>query len=275
MRIFWILFLLLGIYSFDYYKKEIYFVQYFPIENRDQQYQKWLSASVKISVNGTYGSGTIIYYDSYKNLAYIATCGHLWNGTMTAAEGVNKKITCQITSWWQPQKLDKPKTYEARVIFYNNVAGSDTALLTFKPDWKPDYFPIANLNYKYKENQYLNSLGCDKGSEVAHYKVKIVGIQKNNLITIENSPRPGRSGGGLMSEQYYVGTCWGTSSVDGTGYGYFTLLKAIHSVWERNGYGFLLNIKREYFAQKIKIIDKNSLQKVYSKEYILIPYVKE
>lgn len=242
--------------------------QYTPVPERTEQYNKWLSASVKISVNNTYGSGTIVYYDNKKNLAYIATCGHLWSGTMSAKEGLNKKLTCQITSWWQNKKLQTPKNYTAKVVFYNNVAGFDTALLTFTPDWIPNFFPIAPVYYQYKSGEYIHSLGCDRGSEVAHYKIKVVGVQRNNLTTIENSPRPGRSGGGLMTDEYYIGTCWGTSSTDGTGYGYFTTLKAIYSVWKENGYGFLLGMS---FAQKFPIIDRNNPQGIYAKEYIFIP----
>ena len=47
------------------------------IEQRDPKYIDFLSSSVKISVSGGSGSGTICYYDPEENWAYVISCGHL------------------------------------------------------------------------------------------------------------------------------------------------------------------------------------------------------
>lgn len=245
-----------------------------PIEKRGREYRKWLAPSVKIAVSGGSGSGTIVWYDSSKNTAYVATCGHLWNsGVMSAEEGLRKNLTCKVITWYQnDKKLESPKTYNAKVIFYSYLQNADTALVTFEPDWSPTYFPIAPKNYKYEQGSMMHSLGCDNGDEVAHYDVEVVGLQANILTTIRNSPRPGRSGGGLMDDRYYTATCVMTSDVNGEGEGYFTPLAVIHDVYSRYGHDFLLKIKPSSdIAKKLKIIDMNTRQQKYDENYILVP----
>jgi hypothetical protein len=92
------------------------------------------------------------------------------------------------------------------------------------------------------------------------------------LTTIRNSPRPGRSGGGLMDDKYYTATCVMTSDVNGEGEGYFTPLAVIHDVYSRYGHDFLLKIKPSSdIAKKLKIIDMNTKQQKYDENYILVP----
>lgn len=250
-----------------------------PIENRTESVQKWLAPSIKINVRGFSGSGTIIYYDDNDGYAYIQSCGHLWNGAMTATEGRQRKVTCTITVWYQnAKKLSASKNYPAEVLYYSNNRGNDISLLRFKPDWTPTYFPIAEPNYKITKGMKLHSTGCDDGREVAHYDVEALRyepLERNpnwdDLITKNNSPRPGRSGGGLMSEDgFYVGICWGTSDKQGNGIGFFTPLHTIRHFNEANGYGWL-NEKHLALARKIPVEDRNNPQGTYPKEYIPVP----
>lgn len=259
-----------------------------PQPNRNEEYRKYLAASVKIYIsNGRTaytGSGTIVYYDYKTQEAYIASCGHLWNGEKTAAELRKNPIKCRIMVWYHNNlKLDKYKEYEVTVLFYNNaIRGHDSSLMKFKADWIPNYFPIAKADYEIPVGSHQHSCGCDNGSESAEYNVKIIGYRsiidnawrdtgEIDLITIENSPRPGRSGGGLISNDgYYIGTCWGTSKEDGSGIGYFTSLKAIHRMYEKNGFGWLLKIGKG-IAKRVPIYDKNNPKIIYSDDYIKIP----
>lgn len=248
-----------------------------PVEQRDEKFRRFLAPSVKISVSGASGSGTICYYDPVKNLAYVATCGHLWNnGVMTAEEGLRRNMTCKVIIWYQnATKLAQTKEYDAKVIFYSHRSGCDTGLISFQPDFAPAYFPIAPVNYNIPPGSHQHSLGCDGAREVAHYDVEIIGPQGNDLITKYNSPRPGRSGGGLLSDDgYYIGTCWGTSAKDGSGIGYFTPLKVIYEFWrQQKGYEFLLEQKPGggLGARQLPIINRIGPPTVFPPEYILIP----
>jgi hypothetical protein len=245
-----------------------------PIEQREERYRLWLSVSLKISVSNASGSGTIVYFDSKDGYAYVQSCGHLWNGRMSAEEGRRRNLKCKVITWYHNEKkLDSPKDYQAEVLYYSNPAPNDVSLLRFKPDWVPNYIPIAPADFKFTENMRLHSCGCDGGGEVAHYDVRYIGVRGGDIVTTENSPRPGRSGGGLMTDDYYVGVCWGTSDTSGNGNGFFTPLMTLRKHNEENGYGWLNEIGISW-ARQIPIIDRNGPQGKYPKDYIPLPQGK-
>lgn len=252
-----------------------------PVAQRGKEFRKWLSAGVKIKIEKRSmirtdvfsGSGTIVFYNNKTNWAYVQSCGHLWDGNMSASEGKKRQVRCKIITWYHNDtKLDKPEEYIAEVLYYNNSTGADVSLLRFKPKWKPKYFPIATKGYELKINQRLHSIGCDKGNEVAHYDVRFIGVRskENDYVTTENSPRPGRSGGGLLTDMYYIGVCWGTSSRNGEGNGYFTKLSAVRKYNKMNGFGWLNEIT-PYWARMLPIIDHNNPQGEYNEDYIPLP----
>lgn len=247
-----------------------------PIEKRDAQYRDWLCAGLKIRVSGSSGSGTIVYYDPETGYAYVQSCGHLWSGNMNAEEGKRRKVTAKVITWYHNEKkLDRERDYPAEVLYYSNSRGRDISLLRFKPDWVPNYFPIAPEDFEFKKDMRLNSVGCDGGREVAHYDVRFIGMRNvgdgwTDLVTTENSPRPGRSGGGLMTDNLYVGICWGTSSYSGDGNGFFTPLKTVREYNKRNGFGWLNEVNVSW-ARMIPIKDRNNPQGEYPKNYIPLP----
>jgi hypothetical protein len=249
---------------------------YDPIAQRGQEFVKWLSPGVRIAVPGARGSGTICYYDSQKNLAYVISCGHLWDkGALSAAQALQKNITCEIDVFYHnEQKLPNPKTYQAKLLFYSHLDGADYSLMSFTPDWQPDYAPIAPLNFPIPKGSKQHSIGCDKVTEVANYEIEIIGIQGDDLVTFRNSPRPGRSGGGLLTnEGWFIGICWGTEFRDGSGKGYFTPLSVIHAGFQKNGYGFILgqSLPSNELARKIPIRDRTGPQVEYPKDYVPLP----
>tara|TARA_Y100000034_G_scaffold38278_2_gene47022 strand:+ start:5108 stop:6007 length:900 start_codon:yes stop_codon:yes gene_type:complete len=246
-----------------------------PVEQRGIEYRKWISKGVKVSSQGSSGSGTIIYYDRSTGWAYVQSCGHLWGGDMSAKEGLRKKKTAKIITWYHNnKKLNASRSYPAEVLFYDTHNDPDISLLRFKPDWPTEFFPIAPHDYVIQEGAKAHSIGCDGGREVAHYAVEIVGERNGtwkDLVTANNSPRPGRSGGGLISDDgYFIGICWGTSDYDGSGNGYFTALSEIHKIMERENYGWLLRVSLS-LAREIPIVDRNNLQGSYPRDYIAVP----
>lgn len=242
-----------------------------PVEQRDADVRKWLSAGVKISVKGAAGSGTIIYYESETGYAFVQSCGHLWSGNMSAKEGEQRKLTCEVITWYHnDKKLQEPVKYPAEIIYYSNNRGEDCSLLCFKPDWVPNYFAIAPEDFHFVPEMRLHSVGCDGGGEIAHYNVRVLGEDKTDVTTTENSPRPGRSGGGLLTEDYFVGICWGTTEINGNGNGLFTPLRVLREMNEKNGYGWLNEIGLNW-ARKIPIIDRNNPQGKYPPDYIPLP----
>lgn len=168
-----------------------------PDELRDESVYRWMNGSFRIenkrSRGSVFGSGTLCYYDKKTNTAYIVSCGHLFEGD---------EKTMFIDTWYKNGvKLASPARYTAEAIAYDR--NEDIAFFRFTPDWVPnEYFPIAPLNTKIAANTLLWSAGCDGGREVATYKVRVVNALQGSgsdsfLITRDNSPRHGRSGGGL------------------------------------------------------------------------------
>ena len=246
-----------------------------PVEQRDSHYRKWLSNGLKIFSNDATGSGTIIYYNPNTGWAYVQSCGHLWSGRMSGEEGKRKNKTCRVIAWYHNnKKLDRAKTYNAETLYHNNQYGRDISLIRFKPDWEPEYLPIADEEWNYTKGQRLHSVGCDGSREVSHYDVEVIGIRNKedwpDLVTTRNSPRRGRSGGGLSTENYFVGVCWGTSDYSGNGNGFFVPIKTIREYNEINGYGWLNDVGYS-LARQIPIQDRNNPQGMYPKNYIPLP----
>ncbi len=236
-----------------------------PQPNRTEEFRRFLAPSLRVRYGNYSGSATIIYYDKTKNTAWAMSCGHFWKGTS------NKPVDITLTAFYHNnKKLDKPKEYKGKVHFHYNNYANDISLISFQPDWEPYYFAIAPLDYELFSQNY-HSTGCDGGEEVAHYSVQLIS-QDQFYVTVNNSPRPGRSGGGLLTDDgYYVGICVRTSDVSGNGNGYFVTLPTIHTIMEKEGFGWLLKQSAINLARKIPIIDINNPQREYKEDYIPLP----
>lgn len=238
-------------------------------EQRDERYLELLRVSVKISVSGSSGSGTICHFDHSTGWAYVISCGHLWSGNRQYNPASN--IPAKIIVWYKDGgRLDGPRSYEAEALFWSNTRGYDVSLLRFRPDWSPKYAPIAS-SFPHENGSILNSMGCDGGREVARYEVRVQSYSHPDIRTIKNSPRPGRSGGGLLTEEgFLVGVCWGTSDVSsGDGTGFFTPLGSIRTVFKKNGHGWLLD--SEWDARRIPIQDHDNPGRRYDIHFVPTP----
>lgn len=250
-----------------------------PVPQYGEEYRKWLRVSVKIIEDGRIGSGTIVYADEYA--VYVQTCGHIW-GDMTKSVSIKemKKVQekCKVVVYYdKDNKFLEPKVYEAEVLYYNNLggpgSGHDVGLLKFIPDRDFDYFPVAPSFFPVGKDYVLHSTGCDGGTETAHYKVQVLKISSESfphIVTTQNSPRPGRSGGGLFTETYLVGICWGTSDKTGIGNGYFIPLQTIRYYNELNGFGWLNDVNQD-LARKIPIKDHTNQNTNFPENYIPLP----
>lgn len=237
-------------------------------EQRDDRYLELLRVSVKVSSSEGSGSGTICHYDPDTGWAHVVSCGHLWSGDR--AYEPTRRVKAKVTVWYQAgSKLQRPKSYEAEALFWSNSRGRDVSLLRFRPDWAADYAPIAE-SFKPKVGMRLNSMGCDGGREVARYEVAVSSYAPPDLITVMNSPRPGRSGGGLLTnEGHLVGVCWGTSDTSsGDGVGFFTPLAAIRDVIDENGHSWILE---GHDARRIPVLDHDCPGAVHGRMFIPMP----
>jgi hypothetical protein len=238
-------------------------------EQRDEKYIDLLRVSVKVSVSGGSGSGTICHYDPSTGWAHVISCGHLWSGNRDY--NPSSKVPAKVIAWYKDgPRLESPRTYDAEALFWSNSRGHDVSLLRFKPDWHARYAPVAS-SFSHDKGTVLNSMGCDGGREVARYEVRIDAYIHPDIRTSLNSPRPGRSGGGLLTDDgTLVGICWGTSEISsGDGTGFFTPLGSIRTVFERNGHGWLLNFAWD--ARRIPVLDHDSPGRKYDMHFVPVP----
>lgn len=239
-----------------------------PNEQRDSRFYKLLGVSVKINVDGASGSGTICHYDEASGYAHVISCGHLWSGNMDYSPKAPRPKAKIVTWYKNSSKLVSPETFEAEVLFWSNDRGYDVSLLKFKPDWVPAFAPIDE-SFRLKSGLDLNSLGCDGGGEVARYEVTFERFANPDIITSKNSPRPGRSGGGLITDSgKLVGVCWGTSDTSGKGIGYFTPASSIKKVFESNDHGWLLRLLKFKY---IPVVDRESPESSYEEDFVPFP----
>ena len=240
-----------------------------PNEQRDEKYIGLLGISLKIHVNGASGSGTICHYDESSGVAHVISCGHLWSGNMKYTHG-SILPRAKVTTWYKNgKKLNSSESFEAEVLFWSNDRGYDVSLLRFKPDWVPEFAPIDG-SFRLERGTVLNSMGCDGGHEVARYEVEFHKISDMDIITNKNSPRPGRSGGGLVTDcGRIVGVCWGTSDIhSGNGIGYFTPVSSIKKVFCENQHGWLLDVVG---FRHIPILDRDAPGSTYDPDYVPHP----
>lgn len=238
-------------------------------EQRDDRYARLLRVSVKVSVDGGSGSGTICHFDPNTGWAHVISCGHLWDGNRDY--NPSSKVAAKVTVWYHNgPRLKDPVTYDAESLFWSNRRGYDVSLLKFRPDWDADYAPIA-ASFVPSKGMSLNSMGCDGGREVARYEVKFESMAAPDLRTYMNSPRPGRSGGGLLDDNgHLVGICWGTSDTSsGDGTGFFTPLDSIREVFSKNGHSWLLELAWD--ARNIPIVDHDEPSRTHGVHFIPMP----
>lgn len=242
-----------------------------PTENRGEQYAKWLKSCVRIrnAQYRWYGSGTICYYDPEKKLAYVISCGHLFQNSGDN----NIEIHCFYKNDTKQASIAK---YPAKLLVYNRSL--DISLLSFTPDWEMDsYAPIAKDDYQMVRDQTYYSCGADEAHEIACYLMKYQGKDGRSMVLVNNVPRHGRSGGGLLDEKgTLIGICWGSTNPDGRGTGgkgMFVPLSDINSLLKSKGFGWLLDVPNpnDVPARLIKIIDRTGPQKEYPKTYIPLP----
>jgi len=242
-------------------------------EERDVKYRRWLACSVRVTAyNGGGGSGTICYYDATNNWAYVISCGHLFPRGYKSAEAYKKNPGVKkIMTWYHnDKKLSEPKSYKAEVLCHTWDGIYDVSLMRFKPDWKPWTCKIAPKDFKLVKGQYYHSCGCDGLREVAHYSVKFE--QERNakgvteVLTTQNSPRGGRSGGGVFSDDHQL---LFICSRGGSGWGYWSSLLQIHKFLNAEGFKFVLDGS---LARKVPIKDRQNPDKKYSEDFIPLPF---
>ncbi len=236
-------------------------------EERGHEFIKWNATGVRIGG----ASGTMAYYDKKENWMYIISCGHMfgWTGRYGADYYKRNPAHYMIDVFYQNDvRLPQPKQYKAQLLCFVWIDSvHDVSLLRFRPDWNnPRVSHVVPKDYK-GGDKFYHSIGCDGRTEVAHYLVNHHTRRESHgvieIITNQNAPRGGRSGGGLFNDK---GELLGICSRGGGPYGYFSDWSQIHNFLTEEGYGFVLKSR-----QSIPILDRNNPQGQYDDDYEAFP----
>jgi hypothetical protein len=237
-------------------------------EERGIEFKRWLSPSVRIGG----GSGTMVYYDEINNDMYILSAGHLFiPGRIKRDNAVPV-----IVFYHNETKLPRPELYNGVFLCSAFQGIYDVALIKFKPFWKnPWYLPVAPIDYELQEGAWYHSVGGDGKSEVAHYLVQYHSDREyqgvKEIITRFNTPRPGRSGGGLFTDDgFLVGICSRSNQEHNTGA--WTSLDQIHRFLNESGYGVIL--EGAMLARRIPVVNRSGSHN-YGKTVIPLPKFDE
>ena len=240
-------------------------------EERGEEWVQWLAVGVRFPN----GSGTICYYDPDTSYAYVISAGHLFSARELRYDPDRRARMTEIDVFYHNEKkLDKPRSYPCEILCYQNFSDGmwDVALCRFKPDWEIKWYaPIAAKDYKLEKGKYYHSTGCDGLTPVAHYLVKYVEERDRGsvteIVTVENGPRGGRSGGGVMTDDnQLVFIC-----SRGNSHAYWTSLQQIHKFLEmEKEFEFLLHVA-DNVAGAIPVEDVENPNHKFPDGYVPLP----
>jgi len=194
-----------------------------------------MQASVRVN-HPESSSGTVIHVAALgdgRYTAYVLSTGHMGKRTEPSVEFF----------YLDGKKLAKPQTAQGRIVFLveNGVSqGVDFCVIEVDAKGKPAAVPIAKKDVG--KGVTCLSIGCDMGSLPTAYQCKVVKVKKHQYALERDTPRPGRSGGGLFHDGKLVGVCWGCyQSGNGQGLtGMFTRASTIRRLLASAGYENLL-----------------------------------
>lgn len=221
-----------------------------PLADRVAGAATYMEPTCQVVYKGMWGSGTVIRSDAIGGDVWVLSCGHIFTGVsgrMSAKECARVEPRCDLTFFYRGGvRLAKPERRPGTLVFYHCDGMDDVSLIrssAFGGGFRS--VGLAPPGYRLARGTRLHSPGCDGGGEVADYRsvywrgLRDAGGQAG-YVTVENSPRPGRSGGGLMTrEPYLVGVCCRTSEIGGRGLGYFMTLDQVRSALRSEGFGWL------------------------------------
>jgi len=234
-------------------------------ERRDEGVYPFLTPSI-----GTEGrtscSGTIVYYDARQATAYTLACAHCYR--------INERP--KVRTYFVDGKREI-REFPGTIVAIN--ADEDLAVITFHPDFVPNWIPIGPKDCQYYRpteapvGRRVVVTGRDAGlpdkdRRPAAYEAFIREDDNDRYLESRQSQsRGGRSGGGVMTTncQWLIGVNHGrTSTKEGVGHGMWVPLHRIHKFLEDNDLEWLGEVSELY--RKIPIVNKTN--KKYPDGYI-------
>jgi hypothetical protein len=163
--------------------------------------------------------------------SYILSTGHM-----------KKREDPQIEFFFMDgEKLEKPFIVKGNIIFLveNSFKGCDFSVIEVTTKNKPAFIPLAKKDAKEKDK--CLSIGCDLATVPKCYSCTVLNLGKHDYILENDSPKAGRSGGGLFLNHEIVGVCWGCATWGNKEVnGLFTRASVVRNLLTAAGYEHLL-----------------------------------
>jgi RNA polymerase sigma factor (sigma-70 family) len=203
-----------------------------------------------------FGSGTVI--DSNAGGSIILTCAHIFSvkGKQPSARQFNLPVMVELFDG----ELGGPGDQTVRpvgepipgeVIDYD--FDLDVALVRIRPGREVKASPVVPSHWTPQQGMPMITTGCSHGEDATAWntviyapstRYRVPGKKDYDAIECQHSPKQGRNGGGLFTEDgYLAGVCNFSFDLE-VGRGLYAAPGSIYRLLDRNGLGHLHNVRR-------------------------------
>ena len=190
----------------------------------------WASVRLRIeeSTGSSCGTGTIV--DARQGEALILTCGHIFRDSQEkghAAEGTNRHIAVDLFGPVPAENIP------GRLICYDE--NRDVGLLSIHVPGPVSVVRVAPSGYHVNRGDRVVNVGCNNGESPTARHAAVASLDRYlgpPNIEVTGQPLPGRSGGGLFTEDgLLIGVCYAADRDDNQGL--YAALPSVHEELDR------------------------------------------
>jgi thiol-disulfide isomerase/thioredoxin len=192
-----------------------------------------VSASVRLRIEDSTGSscGTGTIVDARQGEALILTCGHIFRDSQekghATGEGTNRHITVDL---FGPVRVDN---IPGRLICFDETR--DVGLLSIHVAGPVTVVHVAPSGYRVGRGDRVINVGCNNGESPTVRHAAVASLDRYlgpPNIEVTGQPLPGRSGGGLFTEDgLLIGVCNAADRDDNQGL--YAALASVHEELDR------------------------------------------
>jgi thiol-disulfide isomerase/thioredoxin len=191
----------------------------------------WASVRLRIedSTGSSCGTGTIV--DSRQGEALIVTCGHIFRDSQekghTAAEGTKRRIAVDLFGPVPAENIP------GHLICFDE--NRDVGLLSIRVPGAVTVVHVAPPGYRVSRDDRVINVGCNNGESPTVRHAAVASLDRYQgppNIEVTGQPVPGRSGGGLFTQDgLLIGICFAADRDDNQGL--YAALASIHEELDR------------------------------------------
>jgi thiol-disulfide isomerase/thioredoxin len=213
----------------------------------------WASVRLRIedSTGSSCGTGTIV--DARQGEALILTCGHIFRDSQekgrAAAEGSRRRIAVDLFGPVPAENIP------GRLISFDE--SRDVGLLSIHVPGPVTVVHVAPPGYHVKLGERVINVGCNNGEAPTARHASVASLDRYlgpPNIEVTGQPLPGRSGGGLFTENgLLIGICNAADRDDNQGL--YAALASVHEELDRARLAYVYRPGVEGPAESLAAVD--------------------